>query len=58
VATGVVTVSGRNGVSTYTSRGCPGELGSVRRTGDGVQVFVVAAALKYTAAAPADESQA
>jgi len=35
----------RNGASTYTFRHCRAELGSVRRTGDGLRVFAIAAGI-------------
>jgi len=35
----------RNGASTYTCRHCRAELGSVRRTGDGLRVFAIAAGI-------------
>jgi len=38
-------VASRNGASTYACRYCRVELGSVRRTGDGVRVFAVAAGI-------------
>jgi len=38
-------VAVRNGASTYTCRHCRVELGSVRRTGDGLRVFAVAAGI-------------
>jgi len=39
-------VATRNGASTYRCLGCTADLGAIRRTGDGLRMFVVAAGIE------------